>query len=247
LSKFIAQYYSWIVLTFAAGTIIAIIILLIFYYQSKKAPFFFLREVAEARVRYAFWSAVALLGITLLLLSSPTRSTPSPTSALAQATDTPTLSSPLSTPVPVPQVQAETVPPELTPTWTPTLQPSSTSTPSPVPTGEAVQGASFSDLVLAAGITSDSKPLNPADTFSVGGKPVYLFFHYEGMSDNITWTQSWYRDSMELYKESTRWQWGLAGRAWIFFAPMGGYTPGEYEVRLYIEDVLQQAARFTVK
>jgi hypothetical protein len=247
LSRFVSQNYSWIVLTFAAATMVSLVVLAIYYRQSRRASFFFMREVAARRTRYAFWGFLALLGVTLTLLFTPPREgRPADNSAAALPTATPaTAASPSpaaalpSTPTPTPSLPR----PELSPQ----ARPSPSPTPSPVPTTGPVEGASFSNAILARGITKNNGPLGPADTFPAGGEPVYLFFHYQGMGKRPRWTQVWLRGTTELFRETTPWEWGEDGTAWLFFTAEGGYTPGEYEVRLYIEDNLQLSARFRVE
>jgi hypothetical protein len=244
LSQFISEYYSWIVLTFAAATIVSLIALAVYYRQSRRASFFFMRVEASRRARYIFWGFLALAGVTITLLLTPPRDSPTGRRLAATpvaAPPTPAANVPTETPAVAVSVPSPAATPLLTPT--PTLSP----TPSPTPITGPVQGASFSDLILARGITGDNRPLSPTDTFLEGGKPVYLFFQHQGMNRELHWTQVWFKGTTELFRETVSWEWGEAGMAWVFFTPDGGYTPGEYEVQLYIENNLQESARFSVK
>jgi hypothetical protein len=246
LSQFVSQYYSWIVLTLAAAMLVSLIALAVYYSQSRRASFFFLREEAARKTRYILWGFLALLAVTVILLLTPPPDFPMGRQPLT----TPVAALPTATPA----AEASTASPEAAaPVLSPTAAPAPTSTPQPSPTpspapiASPVQGASFYDIILARGISGDNKPLSPADTFPQGGNPIYLFFHYQGMKKGVRWTQVWSRGTTELFRETTSWEWGEVGMAWLFFTPDGGYIPGEYEAQLYIEDNLQLAARFRVQ
>jgi hypothetical protein len=225
---------------------VSLVVLAVYYHQSRRASFFFMREAAEKKTRYTFWVFLALLGVTITLLLSPPQDFPTgrgpvTDSAVALPTATPAVSVLPSPKAPLPP----------TPTPTRSLprpeRPSPSPTPSPVPTTGPVEGASFSAATLARGITGDKKPSRPTYTFPEGGSPVYLFFYYQGMNKDLRWTQVWLKGTTELFRETTSWEWGEDGTAWVFFTATGGYTAGEYEARLYIEDNLQLSARFRVE
>jgi hypothetical protein len=107
--------------------------------------------------------------------------------------------------------------------------------------------ATFGEITLARGVTDDNKPKDSGTVFPANISRLYAFFGYRNMSDGVLWTQVWYREGKEIGSESNLWEWGSYGTAWIFLQPVGGYSRGEYEVRLYIGDELKQTVTFTVR
>jgi hypothetical protein len=108
-------------------------------------------------------------------------------------------------------------------------------------------GAGFGEIVFSRDISADNQPLEAGTVFAAGSEPVYVFFEYRGLSNGVLWTQAWYREGEEMWRDTGPWQWGSRGRAWFFYTPPSGYTPGNYEVRLYIGDELQQTGMFIVR
>jgi len=111
----------------------------------------------------------------------------------------------------------------------------------------APPGAAFGEITFGRGITEDKQPLEPGTVFAASPQPVYAFFEYRGMANGTAWTFVWLRDGEEMWRETWEWSWGSYGRTWLFYTPPGGYTPGNYEVRLYIGDELQQTGTFVVR
>ncbi|MBC7226814.1 MAG: hypothetical protein H5T61_06220 [Thermoflexales bacterium] len=86
-------------------------------------------------------------------------------------------------------------------------------------------------------------------------KPVYAFIRYEGMNRGATWTYGWYREGEYLDGNTCLW-WirlpdcpymvGENGFTFLYYRRPGGYDPGTYEVRIWIEDRFQGAYRFVI-
>ncbi len=222
------------------------------YREAKISLFFFIREQAMLRLRRLIVITVPVLIITIGLLILWLR--PQTRSALL--------------PVPTPTLTPTTTPPTSTPTATatPTVSPTPTPTPTLTPTprpGTAVAGlpssmltpvpdavtpgpeAAFVDITFAKGV-SDNDPVDPATSFPEGIPRIYAFFTFEGMSPGIAWTYAWYQEGTEIWSRTGAWEHGPRGRIWVFYQPEDGYVVGEYEVRVYIGEDLQQAARFEV-
>lgn len=160
---------------------------------------------------------------TLVILPSPT----SPPAGLLGTSPTP------SSPAP---------PSHVTPTPQPT--PTFTLTPSPRPTAK---GEHLRLLALARGIDADKHPVEEGTTFSLDDRPVYVFFEYRGMTNGMRWAHEWRRGDEVLGGEEALWEWGNAGRAWVYFLPPFGWSVGTYEVRLYVEGRLEVSAEFTIQ
>ncbi len=153
-----------------------------------------------------------------------------------------------------------TTTPAPTPTGTPTrrLTPTASAVPTetstPVPAGSPASvtlapGSPFSDLVVAAGIDANNQPIAPGATFAVSEKPIYVFFSYRDMPAGIRWGHVWTRGSVELSRTDDTWPagWGPVGRAWIFYTPEGSYLPGNYEVRLLVNDQVVASTQFVIQ
>ncbi|MDH4138755.1 MAG: hypothetical protein OEW09_18880, partial [Anaerolineae bacterium] len=169
--------------------------------------------------------------------STPTLSPTTPAVVIATASPTPVLS-----PTPKPTAIASPSPTIVPTVGTPTLAPTplvGVETPSP--------DAIFGEITLARGVTDDNKPEGPGTVFPDGISQLYAFFDYQDLSNGVLWTQVWHREGKEIGTESSLWEWGSHGTAWIFLKPVGGYSRGEHEVRLYISDELKQTATFTVR
>ncbi len=165
---------------------------------------------------------------------TPTRPSPSPspTPPIPEVTLPPS-------PTPVPAVASPTATLAVTtPTATPRLLPTSVS---------VVQGAHFGSMVLARGIDAEKQPVEAGQVFSLDDRPVYVFFEYRNMQDGLRWSQEWLREGSLLWEDEDRWEWGRRGRAWVFYTPPYGWTAGEYEVRLYVEENLELAATFRME
>jgi len=247
----------WIFWVCLAGVLIGVLAAARYTREAKTSQFYFIREQARIKagrvmILVGFLGVVTVaLGIllfvsntfTLVAQASPTP-TPTPTlSPTAPATASIT-ASPTSVLTPMPKPSATASPsPSIIPTvGTPTL------TPTPIVGAETpLPGATFGEITLARGVTDDNKPKDPGTVFPASSLRVYAFFDYQNLSDGVLWTQVWYREGKEIGRESNLWEWGSYGTAWIFLRPIGGYSRGEYEVRLYIGDELKQTATFTVR
>ncbi len=101
----------------------------------------------------------------------------------------------------------------------------------------------------------NGRPVQPGDQFTAGDFRVYAFIRYEGMSRGATWTYGWYREGEYLDGNTCLW-WtrlpdcpymvGENGLTFLYYRRPGGYDPGTYEVRIWIEDRFQGAYRFII-
>jgi hypothetical protein len=101
--------------------------------------------------------------------------------------------------------------------------------------------------VFSRAITPDYQPRDPRTVFSPGDNYVYAFFEYHNMNEGVVWRHVWHKDSEEIASESDLWEWGTDGRAYVFFAPVGGYQPGRYRVQVYVGEQLKQTGTFTMR
>ncbi|PWH14895.1 MAG: hypothetical protein DDG58_12195 [Ardenticatenia bacterium] len=178
-------------------------------------------------------------------LPTPTRQMAITPSSTAKATLTPMLVTPIT-----PTVPGNVITP------TATVPVATSATPAPrTPTAQAspatspAQGASFNNLIVAAGIDANNQPVSPGTTFSAARKPLYVFFEYRNMSPRFTWGHIWLRDNQILNRVEENWPagWGTAGRAWIYYTPEVSYLPGTYQVQLLINGQVVATTTFTIR
>jgi hypothetical protein len=251
----LSKYSFWMFGICLAGVIIGVLAAARFTKEAKTSQFYFIREQARIRagrvmIVVGFLGvATGALGILLFMSNAFThvaQPSPTPTSTLSPTTPAAAVTiaspTPVLTPTPKPSATASPSPTIIPTVGTPTLTPTpivGAETPSP--------DATFGEITLAPGVTDDNEPKDPGTVFSSRIPQLYAFFDYRNLSDGVLWTQVWYREGKEIGSESSLWEWGSYGTAWIFLKPVSGYSRGEYEVRLYIGDELKQTATFTVR
>ncbi|MFB0535795.1 MAG: hypothetical protein ACETWR_12530 [Anaerolineae bacterium] len=251
------QYSLWIFGVFLAGILIGLLAAARYAREGRVSQFYFIREQAKVKAGRVMMLVGFLVVVTLALAMLLTAS--STFTRVAQAKPTPT-----PTPTLSPTTPAVTVPTASpTPALPPTPKPTATASPSPTiistpgtPSSALTPiagvetpspDATFGEITLAQGVTKDNEPKDPGTVFPAGISELYAFFDYQNLSDGVLWTQAWYRKGKEIGSESNLWEWGSYGTAWVFLKPVGGYSQGEYEIRLYIGDELKQTATFTVR
>ena len=251
----LSKYSFWIFGVCLAGILIGTLAAVRYAREAKTSQFYFIREQARIKAGRVMIGVGFLVVVTIALAILVTVSTTFTRVARASPTPTPTLSPttlatavatapPTSVPTPTPEPTATISP---TPTIIPTIgTPTSALTPI-VGVKTPSPEAAFGEITLARGVTDDNKPKDPGTIFPAGISRLYAFFDYHNLSNGVLWTQAWYREGKEIGSESSLWEWGSYGTAWIFLKPVGGYSRGEYEVRLYIGDELKQTATFTVR
>jgi hypothetical protein len=250
---------------FLAGAVLLLVLCAIsvgvslFYFRrARLAPYHILREAARKRGLWCLLVGLILLILSLLLLYLNARSaqlarpTPAP-SAVPTTTFTPT---PTETP-PASPTPTLSVSPSATPTRRPTATPPFIPTPTPAyplpdtalsPLPDATPAGPDAQIVLLtlALAEENGRPVGQAVEFAPGDHRVYLFFDYVGMTNNLVWTYGWYRDGQYLDGATRLWVLGGFGDTYLYFKPPGGYEPGMYEIRVWIEDTLQGVAQFVI-
>jgi len=249
------RYSLWIFGVLLAGILIGALVAARYAREARVSQFYFIREQARIKmgrvmILVVFLGVVTVaLGILLFVSNKFTRvapASPTPTPTLSPTTPATavTIATPTPVPTPTPKPTATASP---SPTMIPTVgTPSSALTPI-VGVKTPSPEAAFGEITLARGITDDKKPKDPGTVFPAGISQLYAFFDYQNLSDGVLWTWVWYREGKEIGSESSLWEWGSYGTAWVFLKSVSGYSRGKYEVKLYIGDELKQAATFTVR
>ena len=251
------KYALWTFGVLLAGIFIAALVAARYAREARISQFYFTREQARIKMGRVMILVGFLVVVTVVLAILLTAS--NTFTRVAQASPTPT--STLSPTTPATAIVATASP--TTPVLTPTPKTTATASPSPtvIPTVGTPSSAltpivgaetpspdaTLGEITLARDVTDDNKPKDPGTVFPAGISRLYAFFDYQNLSNGVLWTQVWYREGKEIGSESGLWEWGSYGTAWIFLKPVGGYSRGEYEVRLYIGDELKQTATFTLR
>jgi len=251
------KYSLWVFGFFLAVILVGALAAARYAREARTSQFYFIREQARIKMGRVMILVGFLVVVTIALAVLLTVS--STFTQVAQASPTPTPTPTLSPTTPATAFATASPTPVLTPTPkpTPTASPSPTIIPTVGTPSSALTPivgvetpspeAAFGEITVAQGVTEDNKPKDPGTVFPARISQLYAFFDYQNLSDGVLWTHVWYREGKEIGSESSLWEWGSYGTAWIFLKPVGGYSRGEYEVRLYIGDELKQKATFTVR
>ncbi|MBN1679286.1 MAG: hypothetical protein JW966_03285 [Anaerolineae bacterium] len=132
-----------------------------------------------------------------------------------------------------------------TPAAAPTITPFVTFTPNAAPIQSDVTpqpNAQISVTALDDAVSGNLQPVNPRDTFVEGTTRIYFFVEFEFMTQGVLWRRELYRNGEQI--EKSRYLWGLEtdGESFFFFGDDNGFTPGSYEIRLFIGDNVAPAA-----
>ncbi|MFN3761999.1 MAG: hypothetical protein ACK4WK_02205 [Anaerolineae bacterium] len=233
--------------------------------HARTAPYYFMREAARrSGIRWFLLAVVALiLGGSTFYIREHLRATIQPpvgvtvtASAMALSPTATVSPSPTATHTPSPSPSPTLPPPTATPSPTPTpFYPMPDTARSPLPGAVPARPEARIVLETFALGEENGRPVRPGDQFAAGDFRVYAFIRYEGMSRGATWTYGWYREGEYLDGNTCLW-WtrlpdcpymvGENGLTFLYYRRPGGYDPGTYEVRIWIEDRFQGAYRFTI-
>ncbi|MBI3362421.1 MAG: serine/threonine protein kinase [Chloroflexi bacterium] len=126
------------------------------------------------------------------------------------------------------------------PTSVPTLPPIKTTAPG---------AGQFGPITFAVGVLNDETPVDPLDTFPDGVTIVYAFFDYSQMGSGQAWRTEWLRDGQvqsDIGKQSD-WTGGANGAWWVSLFNKDGIPTGQWQLKLYLDNQLQQSATFAVE
>ncbi len=223
--------------------------------KARRAPFYVLRKEALRRARRRMLVALMMqvVAVDILMLMPYLAKSVVVPAPVAIVTQTEVGASTL----------APTPAPTQTPTTTPTRRPTATApfipTPTPAvllpelgigPPPSAVparEDARITVIALAADKDEEGRPVDPGTEFPPGDNRVYLFIAYDGLTDGVTWTFAIYRERELLDSTTELWEWGEQGKTYLYYKPAGGYEPGVYEMRIFIEKRLQGVAQFVIR
>jgi putative effector of murein hydrolase LrgA (UPF0299 family) len=246
----------------AVSVVTLLVVAIVSFRQARSGAYYVMREAARRRGLRAILIAVSLVPVTVGLAAyvdyladhsiavvSATE-TPTSTATRLRPTSTTTFTAELPTDTPLPR-------PTATPLPVPTATPSPTRIPptdlpptllTPIPSAvPAAENASFGPIQLGSGYLRESSQLTGvSNVFPLDTPIVHATFLVRNVNRNAVWAAAWYRDGKYIAGDPLLWMDlpNIIGHA--FFGQPGGFRPGKWELRLYIEDRLQSKATFTI-
>jgi type VI secretion system secreted protein VgrG len=218
---------------------------------ARKLSFYSLRRMHNANAWRLFFFALFMIALAVWLpfYGEPMAYTyfpPSPTPTLIPTiTPTPTITST----------------PTITPTSTLTITPAVTDTPTGTSTpslpvaiealfkGEVTPNPDAVFTAIQFSTTFDgTNPIDPKTSFRLPIKTMYGGFDYNNIIPGVQWTALWYHDGKLVCYETKPWDGGTGGIGGYTEcgSPIGGWTPGEYEVQIFIGYEWKVIGRFIV-
>ena len=244
-----------------AVTVVVLVIVAVYSLRlARSGSYYVMREEARKRGLRLILAATFLIPATVGLAAymdhaaeysvpvARTTETPMPTATRPRPTITHTAEPPTSTPLPRPTATPLPIP---TATASPTRIPPTDLPPTlltPIPSAvPAAENASFGPIQLGSGYIRETSQLTGiSNVFPLDTPVIHATFLVRNLNRNAAWTAAWYRDGKYVAGDPLLWTDlpNIIGHA--FFGQPGGFQPGKWELRLYIEDRLQGKATFTI-
>ena len=244
----------------AAAVVVLVIIALNLLRQARTGSYYVQREAARSRGLRLIIVSVLLVAVTFGL-SALAEYVGARSTQVAQVTAAPTLVptltvvEPTATLVPEEPTKTPLPRPTATPLPVPTTTPSPTRIPptdlpptllTPIPSAvPAAEDARFGPVQLGLDYVN-YQLTGIRNVFPLDVRIVHATFLVRNMNRNAVWTAAWYRDGKYVAGDPLLWTAQPNTVGHVYFGPSGGYKPGKWELRLYIEDRLQQKATFTI-
>ena len=109
-------------------------------------------------------------------------------------------------------------------------------------------GPAFGPITFARDKTDANEPIDPATAFPAGTVRVYALFDYEGMSTDLEWGRTWYRNGEEYVSKTGIWSGKESGTwsLWLFRTSGDPLVPATYELRISLQGKQVQSATFVI-
>jgi hypothetical protein len=105
----------------------------------------------------------------------------------------------------------------------------------------------FSSIVFGTKLDKNYQPEDPGTKFKNPIPKMYGVFSYDQMTVGAQWSALWYRGNDLMCYETLPWNGGTGGFGYTeCSAPLGGWLPGDYQVRLFLGTLWKQSGDFTV-
>jgi parallel beta-helix repeat protein len=107
----------------------------------------------------------------------------------------------------------------------------------------------FGPITFAKDRTEENDPIDPTNVFPAGTTEIHALFDFEGMSADIEWSRTWYRDGEERVAKTQNWTGDERGTWGLRYYNTDGnpLKSGNYELQLTIGDNLVQSATFVIQ
>jgi hypothetical protein len=244
----------------AAAVIILIVIAIRALREARSGLYYVVREKARSRGLRLILVALLVVPVTLGIAAYVDHAAGSPIVVVrATATVTPThTASPVEpTVTATPELPTDT--PQPRPTTTPLPVPTATASPTRIPPTDlppslltpvpsavaAAESANFGPIQLGASFINRQLG-GIGNSFPLDTPIIHATFLVRNMNRNATWTPAWYRDGKYVDGAPLLWTDVPNTVGHVFYGSPGGFRPGRWELRLYIEDRLQSKAAFTI-
>lgn len=96
-------------------------------------------------------------------------------------------------------------------------------------------GPRITDVQYSPSINRRGQPVNAATAFPNGTTDLYAVFSYTGFSDGRPLTYIWYRDGLEITRDSFAWDGGDSGSSWVSIYNEQGLANGFTELQLVFD------------
>ena len=246
----------------AAEVLILIVIAIRALREARSGLYYVVREKARSRGLRLILVALLVVPVTLGLAAYVDYAAGGPT-VLVSATVTPTFTYTTQPVRPTVTVTATPEPPTDTPQPRPTATllpvPTATASPTRIPPTDlpptlltpipsavaAAESANFGPIQLGASFINRQLG-GIGNSFPLDTPIIHATFLVRNMNRNATWTPAWYRDGKYVDGAPLLWTDIPNTVGHVFYGSPGGFRPGKWELRLYIEDRLQSKAMFTI-
>jgi hypothetical protein len=104
--------------------------------------------------------------------------------------------------------------------------------------------AAFSAILFSTRI--EYPPADPQEIFVNPPLTLYGIFAYNFLDPGVPWTSIWYRDGEIVCFESLDWDGSTGGFGYTECTP-AAWTPGAYEVQMFVGQAWKITSRFTVR
>ncbi len=235
-----------VLLIIAIASLVTAVYLLVLgvvnFRESRSAPYHTIRRNAIRQAMRQFGLMILMLGVTggvfMLRRNVPQQlglaflpiTEPRPTATSTPIPDLP----PTITPQPA---AASTM--AVTATVAPTMTLSSTLDAEPTPAVDIYE--------VSTGITNNLLPAGAGTQFDAGLTRIYYWVEYDNMADGDSWRQVLLINGDTILDDQLAWDQGEEGTAYYFFDAPEGWPAGNYEIRFFTGDRLNDAIRFTLQ
>ena len=102
-------------------------------------------------------------------------------------------------------------------------------------------------VAFAEAVDEGGQPVCPRIVFPPGTMAVYAVYEFSGMQNGVECQEVWLLNGEEEVSESYQWAEGAQGQSWAKLGSREELSPGDYELRIYVEGKLLRRGHFSVE